>query len=61
MLELDMIEAVAGRMVTSMYKVLKNEHEYAMNEGLTESGADEAVRTAIEKLYNAMKEVDNGD
>ena len=59
MLELDMIDAVAGRMVTSMYKVLKNEHEYAMNEGLTESGADEAARMAIEKLYNAMKEVDN--
>lgn len=59
MLELDMIDAVAGRMVTSMYKVLKNEHEYAMNEGLTEAGADEAARMAIEKLYNAMKEVDN--
>lgn len=56
MLELDMIEAVAGRMVTSMYKVLKNEHEYAMNEGLTESGADEAARTAIENLFFAMKE-----
>ena len=60
MLELDMIDAVAGRMVTSMYKVLRNEHEYAMNEGLTESAADEAVRTAIEMLYRAMKEVDNG-
>lgn len=59
MLEFDMIDAVAGRMVTSMYKILKNEHEYAMNEGLTETGANEAVRTAIEKLYNAMKEVDN--
>ena len=59
MLEFDLIDAVAGRMVTSMYKVLRNEHEYAMNEGLTESGANEAVRTAIEKLYNAMKEVDN--
>lgn len=60
MLELDMIDAVAGRMVTSMCKVLKIEHEYAMNEGLTEAGADEAARMAIEKLYNAMKEVDNG-
>ena len=60
MLEFDLIDAVAGRMVTSMYKVLRNEHEYAMNEGLTEAGANEAVRTAIEKLYNAMKEVDNG-
>ena len=61
MLELDMIDAVAGRMVTTMYKVLKNEHEYAMiNDGLTEDGADEAARMAIEKLYNAMKEVDNG-
>ena len=60
MLELDMIDAVAGRMVTGMYKVLRNEHDYAMNEGLTEAGANEAVRTAIEKLYNAMKEVDNG-
>lgn len=59
MLEFDLIDAVAGRMVTSMYKVLRNEHEYAMNEGLTESGANEAVRTAIEKLYKAMKEVDN--
>lgn len=59
MLEFDLIDAVAGRMVTSMYKVLRNEHEYAMNEGLTETGANEAVRTAIEKLYNAMKEVDN--
>lgn len=60
MLEFDLIDAVAGRMVTSMYKVLRNEHEYAMNEGLTEAGANEAVRTAIEKLYKAMKEVDNG-
>lgn len=59
MLELDMVDAVAGRMVTSMYKVLRNEHEYAMNEGLTEAGANEAVRASIEKLYNAMKEVDN--
>lgn len=59
MLEFDLIDAVAGRMVTSMYKVLRNEHEYAMNEGLTEAGANEAVRTAIEKLYNAMREVDN--
>ena len=60
MLEFDMIDAVAGRMVTSMYKILKNEHEYAMNEGLTEAGADEAARMAIEKLYHAMREVDNG-
>ena len=58
MLELDMIEAVAGRMAASMYNDLKMEHEYAMNDGLTESAADEAVRMAIEKLYNAMKEVD---
>lgn len=56
MLELDMVEAVAGRMTTSMYKVLKNEHDYAMNEGLTEAGADEAARTAIENLFFAMKE-----
>ena len=60
MLEFDMIDAVAGRMVTSMYKILKNEHEYAMNECLTEAGADEAARMAIEKLYHAMREVDNG-
>lgn len=60
MLEFDMIDAVAGRMVTSMYKVLRNEHEYAMNEGLTEAGADEAARMAIEKLYHAMREVENG-
>lgn len=60
MLEFDMIDAVAGRMVTSMYNVLHNEHIRAMSECLTESGADEAVRMAIEKLYHAMREVDNG-
>ena len=59
MLELDMIDAVAGRMVTAMYYALKNEHENASDIGLNEAGADEAARTAIEKLYNAMKEVDN--
>ena len=58
MLEFDMIESVAGRMVTSMYRVLKNEHECAMNEGLSESAADEAVRTAIVNLHYAMKEAD---
>lgn len=60
MLEFDLIDAVAGRMVTSMYGALKYEHEEALDEGLTEAGANEAVRTAIEKLYKAMKEVDNG-
>lgn len=60
MLEFDMIDAVSGRMVTSMYKMLKIEHDHAMNEGLTEAGADEAARMAIEKLYHAMREVDNG-
>lgn len=54
MLELDMIEAVTGRMVTSMYKVLRDEHKRSMNAGLTKTGANEAVRTAIEKLYNAV-------
>lgn len=60
MLEFDMVDAVAGRMVTRMYKTLKVEHEHSMNEGLTEAGANEAVRLAIIKLYIAMKEVDNG-
>lgn len=60
MLEFDMIDAVSGRMVTSMYNVLRNEHIRAMGECLTEAGADEAVRMAIEKLYHAMREVDNG-
>lgn len=30
--------------IDSMYKALRNEHEYAMSD-------DKAVRTAIEKLY----------
>lgn len=61
MLEFDLIEAVAGHMVTRMYEALKIAHAYAKNnEGLTEAGADEAARMAIEKLYHAMKEVDNG-
>lgn len=60
MLELDMIDSVAGRMVTTMYDALKVEHENALDSGLNEAGADEAARMAIEKLYNAMKEVDNG-
>lgn len=59
MIEFDMVDAIAGRMTTSMYKMLKVEHDHAMNEGLTEAGADEAARIAIEKLYHAMKEVDN--
>lgn len=59
MLELDMIDAVAGRMVTAMYDALKLEHENASDSGLNEAGANEAARMAIEKLYNAMKEVDN--
>lgn len=60
MLEFDMIDAVAGNMATNMYKRLKIDHDHAMKECLTESGADEAARLAIEKMYNAMKEVDNG-
>lgn len=60
MLEFDMVECVAGRMATSMYKMLKIDHDHAVNECLTEAGADEAARMAIEKLYHAMKEVDNG-
>lgn len=55
-----LVEAVAGRMVTAMYYALKNEHENASDFGLNETGADEAARMAIEKLYHAMKEVDNG-
>lgn len=61
MLEFDLIDAVAGRMVMDMYAAIRSDHSYAiMNEGLTEAGADEAARLAIEKLYKAMKEVDNG-
>lgn len=60
MLEFDMIDAVAGRMVASMYRTLKYEHELSVDSELTEAGADEAARMAIEKLYHAMKEVDNG-
>lgn len=59
MLEFDLIDAVAGRMVTSMYRALKYEHKEALEEGLTEAGADEAARMAIEKMYHAMREVDN--
>lgn len=59
MLEFDMVECVAGRMAASMYKMLKIDHDHAVNECLTEAGADEAARIAIEKLYHAMKEVDN--
>lgn len=60
MLEFDIIDAVAGRMVTSMYRTLKYEHELSLDGELTEAGADEAARMAIEKLYRAMREVDNG-
>ena len=60
MLEFDMVDAVAGRMVTSMYDALKMEHENASDSGLNEAGANEAARLAIVKLYHAMKEVDNG-
>lgn len=60
MLEFDLIDAVAGRMAMNMYSALRSDHAYAMtNDLLTESGANEAARIAIEKLYNAMKEVDN--
>ena len=59
MLEFDMIDAVAGRMVTSMYDALRYEHDNASDSGLNEAGADEAARMAIEKLYHAMREVDN--
>lgn len=60
MLEFDLVDAVAGRMVTSMYDALVCEHGNALYSGMNEAGADEAARMAIEKLYHAMKEVDNG-
>lgn len=47
MLKLDMTDAVPGRMVTSMYKALRNEYERAMNEGLTEAEADRAAQKCI--------------
>lgn len=60
MLEFDLVDDVAGRMVMDMYRVIRSDHICYVNEGLiTEAGADEAVRMAIEKLYHAMKEVDN--
>ena len=59
MVELDMIETVSDRMVTAMYDALKLKHENASDSGLNEAEADEAARMAIEKLHNAMKEVDN--
>ena len=58
--EFELIEDVASSMVSIVYDVLKSAHDHAMSHGMTEAGADDAVRMTIEKLYNAMKEVDNG-
>lgn len=60
MSEFELIKSVANEIVSDVYEVLKQDHDEAIDDGLTEAGANEAVRTAIEKLYNAMKEVDNG-
>ena len=60
MSEFELIKSVANEMVSDVYEVLKQDHDEAIDDGLTEAAANEAVRTAIEKLYNAMKEVDNG-
>lgn len=59
MSEFELIDSVASEMVSEVYEVLNQCHDEAIDDGLTEAGANEAVRTAIEKLYNAMKEVDN--
>ena len=61
MSETDFIDSVACEMVSDVYEVLKQDHDEAIDDGLTEAGANEAVRQAIEKLYNVMKEVDNGN
>lgn len=60
MSEFELIKGVANEIVSDVYEVLKQDHDEAIDDGLTEAGADEAARMAIEKLYNAMKEVDNG-
>lgn len=60
MSEIELIDSVASEMVSEVYEVLNQCHDEAIDDGLTEAGADEAARMAIEKLYNAMKEVDNG-
>ena len=60
MSEFELIKSVANEMVSDVYEVLKQGHDEAIDDGLTESAANEAARTAIEKLYRAMKEVDNG-
>ena len=61
MSEFELIDSVASEMVSEVYEVLNQCHDEAIDDGLTEVGANEAVRTAIKKLYNAMKEVDNGN
>lgn len=60
MSEFELIKSVANEFVSDVYEVLKQDHDEAIDDGLTEAAANEAVKTAIEKLYNAMKEVDNG-
>lgn len=59
MSEFELLESVANEMVSDVYEVLNQCHDEAIDDGLTEAGADETVRMAIEKLYHAMKEVDN--
>ena len=59
MSEFELIEEVSNSMVSIVYDVLKSSHDHAMSHSMTEAGADEAVRITIEKLYNAMNEVDN--
>lgn len=58
MLEFELIKEVASSMGSIVYDVLKSAHDHAMSHGMTEAGADEAVRITIENLYKAMKEVD---
>ena len=60
MSEVELIADISDSMTTIVYSVLKSSHDRAIIHGLTESGADEAVRLTIEKLYHAMREVDNG-
>lgn len=60
MSEIELVESVAAEMVSDAYAVLSDLHDSAMRQGLTESGANEAVKIAITKLHTAMCEVENG-
>ena len=60
MSEFELIKHVASSMGSIVYDALKSAHDHAISYGMTEAGADEAVRITIENMYNAMKEVDNG-